>query len=180
MKFTKHFTALLSVVFIALLPLAAEAATVVPLSTQTIGWSGYNYKATIPYTDLTNASGAITTITLVPGSGSFPAGTVIKDAAFNLTTSFTNATANNTNLFLYLGTDGATNTFYSGVDLDGRSLSGTISFGATNYVYLVTDTSSEVVAVFKQAGGTPALSTVTKGQVEIYLRVVNLNRLENE
>jgi hypothetical protein len=181
----KYFAALLSVALVlpALMAFPASAATVVPLANQTIAYSGYNYKATIPYTDLITAAGSIQTITLLPGSGSFPAGTVVKEVAFNLTTSFTNSTANNTNLLLYLGTDaGNTNTFFSGIDLDGRSLQagGTQFYGATNYVYAIAGDTNEIVAVFKQVGGTPALSTVTKGQVEIYLRTVNLNRLENE
>ncbi len=184
MKFIKSFfgkfTVVLVLVLMTLLAPSLRAATLVPLSAGARDAFGYTHKATITYADVAafSSTASNATVAIFPGSGVFPAGFVIQDCAINVVTGFTNSTANNTNLLLYVGGAESTNRFFSGIELDARNPPG--NWFATNAV-AVYNATNRLNATFRLTGAAaPTFSTMGVGEVEIYFRAFNLNKLENE
>lgn len=170
----------LCILMLLALSMPVHAATIVPLSSGASQASGRTYKATISYTELAAASSTVSnlTIAIFPGSGTFPAGTMIDNVTVNVVTGFTNSTANNTNLLLYVGDATSTNRWFSGWELDARNPAGT--FGVTNIVAAYSAT-NRLNATFRLTGAAaPTFSTMGQGELEIYFRAYNLNKLEQE
>lgn len=176
----KNLTIAFSLLLMGISATVVHAVTLIPLSSAARDAFGYTYKATITYADVAafSSTASNATVAIFPGSGTFPAGTVVADCAINVVTGFTNSTANNTNLLLYIGGADVTNRFFSGIELDARNPPGT--FFATNGV-AVFNATNRLNATFRLTGAAaPTFTTSGQGEVEIYFRTFNLNKLENE
>src|SRR5689334_7864828 len=120
----RTLVATLIAAFVAFAPIASvRALDIQPLPIETASVYGYNWKAKITFQDLTNAAGAIKTIQLLPLTGNYSTGMVVSAVAYNVTQQFTNTTADNTNLLVYIGiNNGLTNLWASALDIDVRTL----------------------------------------------------------
>lgn len=184
-----------------LLPLlgpTAQATTIELLPAATTYETGYTHRMVVQYTDLTNAAAAVQTITLLPPTtpggfaGSLPTNFTVAGFAYVLDQSFTNTAANNTNLLLYVGFGGtvatglATNSVASALDIDTRSLAvqctagnvGPLTSFSTNCLFTVSGSTNTLVAVFKQAGGTPLLSSVAAGKITLLFKLQDNQQLK--
>lgn len=126
------------------------------------------------------ALGAGTTGTLVlfPFTGTFPAGTTVRFAGINLKTPFdSTADASINSLLVEVGDGGSTARLLAQTQLavDGTEI--LFAASALMYSYPIADT---VDALFTVAGGaSPTLAEINIGELEIYLYITDMNRIEN-
>lgn len=133
--------------------------------------SGYNFKATIPYTQVNTGTGSSDTVTVTLGNT--PAKWFIDKAVVNVTTAFTGTTA----FSIIVGTTTTTNAIVASTDLIAGG-AGIIPMASTVPIStnLKGTSALSLVATFTNAtGGSP--SAVTAGSLDIYLNIVDTTLL---
>lgn len=147
-----------------------NAARVTPLSEQEQTATGYNYKATVLYGDLSAAgTGAADTGTIVLGNT--PTKWYIDKAGLNIRTAFAGITA----ATVTVGTTTTTNAAIASVSLLTAAWVPQAS-GVAVSTNLNGVTALSTVAVFT-AAGTGGLAGLTAGAADIYLRIINTDKL---
>lgn len=155
------------------------------LGPDTVRETGYNYKWIIKAADLvaaTGASGTSVTLQLFPFTSgeTFPAGTCVHRAAFNLITAFDASDASINSLLGELGDGTDPNRFVGQTQLavDGTEIlfdAGAVS--TRPYAYLAADTLDFKVTV--AGGGDPTVEELNAGEIEVYAFITDLNALES-
>lgn len=149
----------------------------IPLPIETVALTGYTHKAILDYTDIA-ALGASTTgtIPLFPIAGTFEAGLTCQRCALNLITAFDFSDAGINSLLIEIGDGNSTARLcaQTQIAVDGTEI---LFFASGNtYAYPIADS---IDAKFTCAGGgSPTLAEANAGQIEVYLRLVDLNDLE--
>lgn len=133
------------------------------------------HKVILDYTDVAALGASATgTIAIMPASGTFPIGTVVRFAGLQLITPFDFSDAAINSLLAEVGDGGSTARHLSQTELaaDGSYVTNKVSTASTApYAYLAADT---VDCKFTAAGGaSPTLAECTSGKFEIYLNVSN-------
>jgi hypothetical protein len=154
----------------------------IPLPFETTALKGWTHKVIITAADVA-ALGAATTGTLqiVPdvAADTNPAGMAVLAAALNLTTAFDASDAAINSLTVEIGDGGDTNRFLGPTEIavDGTEILFEVSRVTTfPYGYTAAD---GIDAFFTVGGGaSPLLNEINSGQVEIYLRLQDLNEME--
>lgn len=145
-----------------------NSARVSPLSNEAGAATGYNVKYRILYSDILYGTGSTDTVSVTLGAT--PTNWYVDHAVANVSTAFAGTTA----LTLAVGTTSSTTAFISAQDVKaaGRLEQTTTLPVLTN----ATSTASlNMVATFTNAdGGSP--SALTAGQLDIFLRVVDVNQ----
>lgn len=129
---------------------------------------GFNFKATIPYSDVALGTGSTDTVTVTLGST--PALWLVDKAMVNVTTAYAGTTAMN----IQVGTTTTTTGFITATSvLTAGVLQPATGIGTLNVISSGTATASKsIVAIFTNAtGGSP--SALTAGSVDIYLSITN-------
>jgi hypothetical protein len=125
-------------------------------------------------------SGTTGTLAIFPATGTFPAGTTARFAGLNLKTPFDFSDAAINSLLIEVGDGGDTDRLLTQTQtaLDGTEILYKVEGAVTQpYAYLVADT---IDVLFTVAGGaSPTLAETTVGEVEIYLHITSLRRVEN-
>lgn len=190
---------LTSIVTGTLVTMTAWAIDIQPLPNDTKASYGYNYKAVVDFTDLTNNAAAAGQVQVFPASGTNTAGLQITAAAANVTSGF--RTSDGTAVKFSLGIAGATNAFLDLVTVStngstnaiGRTVTTPFVVGGfyggsgatmTNAPALlpgvILTNGAPIKCWFIASGGsTPLLSELTAGRVEVYFRVADLLRLQS-
>ena len=146
--------------------------TITPLPLETRAGLGFTHKVTITHADLTDADTS-QTIAIFPESGTFPAGTVVTAAAYNLVTEFDDGEDAISDMNLYIGDDGSTTRWVNAAEVSEKGTAVAFAASGTYNCYTAANT---VDAIFITTGGN--LDTLDTGEVQIYLAVSNLNDLE--
>jgi len=157
---------------------------IIPLPFETIVETGFNYKVILDYTDISGTAATTCVVPILPEDGAtktFPAGTAILRCATNLVTAFDFSDAGITSCTLEIG--------FTGGDVDQILVSQELAVDGTEILFKVSNATTQPLAVtaadtldalFTVAnGGSPLCSEATSGKVEVYLFVVDLNRLED-
>lgn len=154
-----------------------------PLSLQEQTNSGFTHKLVIPYTDLTGTAGTAKTIALM----TLAAGQFIAGGAIYMPTTFTDGAATMSNLTLKIGLDFSTGSptaddddclleaielEATGTELVAKDFNGA-SF-ATKRTGEACCEAATMNAIFTATGAN--LTTLTAGQVNIFLKVVDLTK----
>jgi len=139
----------------------------------------FQYKANIKYSDLVTLGGAATTV-VIPIIDA-PVGLVVLQCALNLITAFDASDASINSLLAEVGDDGDTDRFLSQTEcaVDGTEVLAKVmpnSVDTMPYAYLVANAIDIKFTV--AGGGSPLLSELTSGEVEVYLQVCDLNQFE--
>ncbi len=134
------------------------------------------HRITLDYADvLALGAGTTGTIALL----SVPVGTAVRFAAMALVTGFDGSDASINSLLVEVGDGGDTDRLLAQTELAADGTEITYKTAATTtqpYVYLAADT---VDALFTVAGGgSPLLSEITSGEVELYLWVEDRTKLK--
>lgn len=151
---------------------------IIPLTTQARDSKGANAKAIIKYSDLTDTAGLTKTIQLLPTvSGStLPVGTSVEVVGHNLVTPFDGGATSS--LTAQLGDGSTTDRFYDAVQLhlDGTEIDYGHRVDASNAKAVIIDTAVPLNVLFTAVGAN--LSTLTTGEVELYLRIEDFESFE--
>ena len=136
------------------------------------------HKVVITFTDVAAlGSGTTGTLALFPFTGTFPAGTTVRFAGLNLKTAFDASDASINSLLVEVGDGGDTDRLLTQTELAVDGTEVLFKASALMYSYPIADT---VDALFTVAGGaSPTLAEITSGEVELYLHITDVNRLEN-
>ena len=160
-----------------------SGVTVSRLSAEETREHGFTHAAVIPYSSVVTVGGATTTATIAIAD--VIAGDVVAEAAYKLTTSFTDSDASLNSVTIQVGDGSNTARFLaaasSQLSADGSTLTygiGAAGVAATPtcpYVYASADT---VDVLFTVAGGaSPTCAELTAGSVTVYLRINQLSKL---
>jgi hypothetical protein len=144
--------------------------------------TGFTHKFNITYSDLVTAaaSGGVTNVTLQlfpSGTGTAAVGTTVEKAAFRLVTAFDFSDSGITSLLMEVGDGGDTDRFIpqKEVAVDGTEIlwfETSQATGTLPYSYLTAD---GIDVKFTAAnGGSPTIDETTSGEVDIYLRITEL------
>jgi hypothetical protein len=140
--------------------------------------SGFTHKWNIGYADLVTAGAATTTAAFTLFDG--VAGLMVTRAAVNVITAFDSSDASTNANVLIVGDSTDPNRFVAGTEthVDGSEVLWYVAPYAVDtlpYAYL---TALDITCLFTVAGGTPFHNELTAGEVEIYLHLFDLNKLE--
>jgi hypothetical protein len=159
------------------------------LPTETVNLTGWTHKINLTYADLaaaTGASGTEVNLQLLPDvsvstTSVVPAGTIVEKAAFNLKTAFDASDSAINSLLITVGDSGVAARFIASTQLavDGTEILWYASpHNTTTLPYAYADTAA-IKAYFTVAGGgNPTMAELNAGELEIYLKVHDLNELE--
>ena len=152
----------------------------IPLPAMTREQTGFTHKAIVTYVDVA-ALGAVANgvIQVFPTTGDVPVGTLVGHCAFNVITAFDFSDAGITSMLAELGDDGDTDRFVkqTEVAVDGTEvLYKGAAMDTAPYAYVAANGIDLKVTVAN--GGSPLCSECTSGEMEVYLRVGDLNDLE--
>jgi hypothetical protein len=144
--------------------------------------TGFTHKFNVTYSDLVTAaaSGGVTNVTIQlhpSGTTTVPVGTTVERAAFRLVTAFDFSDSGITSLLMEVGDGGDTDRFIpqKEVAVDGTEIlwfETSQATGTLPYSYLTAD---GIDVKFTAAnGGSPTIDETTSGEVDIYLRIVDM------
>lgn len=141
--------------------------------------SGFNYKCTLRYYNLTNvvtSNGVTPIFPLLNNTTPFNAGTIVEQAAVYLTTPFQHAP--NAVITMVLGDDAVTNRILTASSIGTNATAGTWYLTGTNtlpWIYTATN-NIDIILTPGAASSATLLQTLTNGQMDIYLRTRSMDR----
>jgi hypothetical protein len=150
----------------------------IPLAPQTTALTGATHKVSIKAADVAALAGASAALAILPPSGTFGAGMFVEVIAHNLITAFdSSADASINSLLAEVGDGGDTDRLLTQTEvaLDGTE----VLFKAGTGIGMAYSVADTVDVTFTVAGGaSPTLAEIDSGEMELYLRVFNLNDFE--
>lgn len=136
------------------------------------------HKFIITYADLTTAATTQTTQIFPYGTGTVPAGTIVRFAGLKLTTAFDFSDTDIDSLTVQVGDGGDTDRLLAATQIaaDGTEVTDYVAATTTQpHAYASAD---GIDALFTVAGGaSPLVSEATSGVLELFLFISNNNRL---
>lgn len=147
-----------------------------PLPAESVALTGYSHKVIIEAADVAALATDTAALPIIPASGTFAAGLVCERVALKVVTPFEFSDGDINSLLAEVGDGGDTDRLCAQTETFSGS---EVPFfaSATNYAYAAADS---IDVTFTAAGGLgPLLSACTVGELEVYLKLVNLNELES-
>lgn len=149
---------------------------VITLPLETRAATGFTHKVVITYADLTDTADVTKSIAILPASGTWRAGTVIKDCAIRLKTAFDGGATSA--MTLQVGeTDTDRYLPATQVHVDSTEILYFQTANVTDTLPYATLAADTIDALFTATGAN--LTALTTGEVHIYLAVYNLQDLDN-